>query len=213
MVDFKAMLAAKKAAAQKESPSEVATKEETKLQEASKQEPVKVKTPQLNTAPLSFAEKMRLKKNLEESTNKQEEKLESPKIDDQAALRTGKLVPELESHPVLPPPAEPAIDENVSPEIAQAYADIRSRIDSLEALDDGPPLESAMKELKAALMKNPNAVELMLDRDIGQMVIALRRITKEAIIEAATEKTGKKNGRKKNIILSVEDVEKAFEEL
>lgn len=95
---------------------------------------------------------------------------------------------------------------------AQAYADIAERIKSLSDLSD-TPLEHAMRDLKKALLANPNAVSLMMDSDYGQMVIALRRLVQEDTVEAAKEKS---TGRKKKVTIDMTDqaaVEKFFDEL
>lgn len=96
--------------------------------------------------------------------------------------------------------------------VADAYIDIKLRIDDLVAMS-GEDLVSAMTELKKALMKNPSAVSLMLDPDIGQMVIALRRITNVAAAEATAGKS--KTGPKatKSVQLSAEAMELAFNEM
>jgi hypothetical protein len=69
-----------------------------------------------------------------------------------------------------------------------------------------------MALLKKALMQNPNAVELMLPSDIGQMVIGLRKMTG---VELAAVKEGKATGtrKKKEVALTAEELEKAWEEL
>ena len=98
------------------------------------------------------------------------------------------------------------------PATAQAYADIADRLRTLEDLSESD-LKNAMSELKTALLANPNAVSLMEDTDYAQMVIALRRLTKEDQVEAAKEKTT--GGRKKKPTLDLSDpaaVEAAFAE-
>lgn len=95
-----------------------------------------------------------------------------------------------------------------TPQEDRSNNDLLSRIDELEKLS-GEDLTNAMKELKAALMKNPAAVEVMLPEDIGCMVTALRRMTGQEIV-AATEKKGKKEKPK---ALSAEDLAAAFDEL
>lgn len=121
------------------------------------------------------------------------------------SMRTGMLDPRLD--PNITP------KEEVSTEIAQAAADIKAKINLLNE-KSGEDLPNAMKELKAALMKNPAAVDLMEDTDIGKMVIALRKITGEAIADAAKEK---KPGRKpKNVAVDLTDpsvVAQIFDEL
>lgn len=101
------------------------------------------------------------------------------------------------------------IPEGTESAVADAYIDIKLRIDDLVTLS-GEDLVGAMTELKKALMKNPSAVSLMLDPDIGQMVIALRRITSVASAESAvkTSKTGPKAS--KSVQLTAEALELAF---
>ncbi len=97
----------------------------------------------------------------------------------------------------------------------QAYADISSRIEQLEAMED-EALAGKMSELKKALMANPNAVALMLDTDIGKMVIALRRLTKEAQVEAVKEKAAKKTGsskKQKAFVIDADTLGAVFDEL
>jgi hypothetical protein len=98
-----------------------------------------------------------------------------------------------------------------SPETKQAYSDLKVRIDSLVSLAD-IDLKNAMTELKKALMQNTNAVALMLPSDIGQMVIALRKMTGVELAKAEEKKTGKKTG-KKEPALTAEELENAFKEL
>lgn len=115
-----------------------------------------------------------------------------------------------------PAPKAPAlvIDPSTLPEDseqAQAYVDIKNKIHALEsAFDDD--LRGAMKELKEALKKNPAASELLLDSDVGKMVIALRRMTH---VEIAAAKEPKKPGRKsspkaKDVQLTAEEIERVF---
>lgn len=70
----------------------------------------------------------------------------------------------------------------------QACSDIQQRIAELAALGD-EDLKGAMDELKRALMDNPAACSLMLPEDIGQMVVALRRITGTALVTATKPKS------------------------
>jgi len=99
-----------------------------------------------------------------------------------------------------------------TPEARQAYADIKPRLDSLVSMS-GEDLKGAMQELKTALMKNPNAVQLMLPSDIGQMVIALRKMTGVELAAKAAGKATGTRGKKKEIALTAEELDKAWEEL
>lgn len=76
-------------------------------------------------------------------------------------------------------------------DIAQEVADIQNRITQLEALSEDD-LKPAMKDLKKALMDNPDACSLMLPEDIGKMVEALRRMTGQALVEEKTKTKTKK---------------------
>ena len=121
-------------------------------------------------------------------------------IPDGAALRTGMTNASLDANP-MPAPDKISPESSTDPQIAQAYADIRERIDRLNQLAD-MDLENAMKELKKALMANPAAVSLMEDSDIGQLVIALRKITGEAIAEAAKDNKPGRKPKNKQIDLT-----------
>lgn len=139
--------------------------------------------------PMTFAEKMALKKQ---------------------GIQAAQAAPS-------PKPTAPVIDPAMIPDdpvTAADYVDIKTRIHALESLFDDD-LAGAMAELKAALKKNPAATELMLDEDIGKMVISLRRMTHVAVVEATA---GKKAGRKstpkaKDAPLTKEEIEAAFAEL
>jgi hypothetical protein len=199
-------------------------------------EPVKKEEPAV-AAPkaLTFAEKMALKKKQDELAKaytppvqdvKQSAETPAPipvsaattvatvqqKPDSKdETLRTGVMDARLDKNP-MPLPDRPAPEDTVDPQTAQAYADIKDKIDKLNMLAD-TDLGNAMKDLKKALMANPAAVALMEDSDIGQMVIALRKITGEAIQEASKEK---KPGRKKSAnvdLTNPEVVAGIFEEL
>lgn len=98
-----------------------------------------------------------------------------------------------------------------NPETKQAYSDLKVRLDNLVSLSD-LDLKTAMTELKKALMQNTNAVALMLPSDIGQMVIALRKMTGVELAKAEEKKTGKKT-KVKEVMLSADALEEAFKEL
>lgn len=136
--------------------------------------------------PLTFAEKMALKKAQAAGTLT-------------AALAKPAPVAEASPLAVLDEPAVSApVQQKVPKEIPiltedtntqQQYAGIRAKIDDLESRM-GSDLKVAMEELKIALRSNPEACELMLDEDIGEMVKALRRMTMQDVIE--TKEPGKK---------------------
>lgn len=155
------------------------------------EEPVKQETakPQEPQKPLTFAEKMALRK---------------------AQVQLAQNQPPKEKPPLVIDPSELPSD----PADAQAFVDIKTRIHNLEDLMDDD-LKNAMTELKQALKKNPNASELLLDSDVGKMVTSLRRMAHVAVVAA---KEPKKSGRKttpkaKDVQLTPEEVEAAFNEL
>jgi hypothetical protein len=180
-------------------------------------DPVKAEeTPVIPEKPLTFAERMALKKKQEEAAKNPPATpittLDPDKPTEVVAtvqqiennvvekLRTGMLDASLDKNPMPPPdPVKP--EDSVDPQVAQAYADIKSKLDLLVSMSD-EDLPSAMSSLKKALMSNPAAVSLMLDADIAQMVIALRRITGEAITEAAKEKKPGRKTKEKTIDLT-----------
>lgn len=191
---LKEILAAKKAAAEAaaanqapaaEAPKEL-PKEEPKVSMIAAEEPAPAV---VDTSKLSFAEKLKLK---------------------QQQIKQAQTAPP-------PEPKKPDIDPAMIPEDeadAQAYVDIKTKIAQLEDMMDDD-LRNGMAQLKQALKKNPNAAMLMLDSDIGKMVIALRRMT-HTEIEIAKEP--KKRGRKtepkaKAVQLTADQIAAAFEEL
>ena len=202
------ILAAKKAAASKEAPI---TKEEIvpPTEEKSLPSPIAAMeetAAQVPPKPLSFAEKMALKKKEEEKKEAPSEpvspapSLAAPPVPIPAKVDTGTIVAQADA---------------VDADAAQAYANIKEKLDTLSEMS-GTDLESAMKDLKRALMQNPAAVSLMEDTDIGKLVIALRKITGEALIDAAKDKKAGSTGRKKSkdVDLSNPDaVASIFEEL
>lgn len=156
------------------------------LEEPVKQESRKPEEPQ---KPLTFAEKMALRK---------------------AQVQAAQNQPPKEKPALVIDPSELPSD----PADAQAFIDIKTRIHNLEDLMDDD-LRNAMSELKQALKKNPNASELLLDSDVGKMVTSLRRMAHVAVVAA---KEPKKPGRKttpkaKDVQLTPEEVEAAFNEL
>ena len=66
-------------------------------------------------------------------------------------------------------------------------SEISQRIHQLESLSI-EDLKSEMASLKKAILENPQACMLLLDEDIGQMVISIRKITGLAIQTAASKK-------------------------
>lgn len=105
--------------------------------------------------------------------------------------------------------AAPASILNKNNEDPKDVSDLSQRIEALKDLA-GEDLAGAMKDLQTALIQNPSAVALMLPEDIGEMVIALRRLTGLAIAMASEKKT-KSGAKKKN--LTEEEMNAAFDEL
>lgn len=123
------------------------------------------------------------------------------------------IEPKVEAPKPEAPKEEEAVDlTDIPAEDAQAYLDIKSKLNRLSALD-GSFLESAMKDLKKALMDNPQACYLILPQDIGKMVIALRAMKNE-VIEAATETKEKAPKKAKaSKALTAEEIAEAFDSL
>lgn len=223
MPSFAELLAAKKKAAAPETSAApvalnshlnqddaVSTGNEKTVAVAVKEEPAN-----LAPKPMSFAEKMAEKKRLAATsvvsttqTPVSVPTVEKPSGDgfidamkdlaSPKALAPAQVVsPSVEAPVVIPasvdtttPKAEEP--EEVSLEVRQAYSDIKDRLNMLMEMSDSE-LEAGMKHLKKALKENPAAVALMEDSDIGKMVVALRKMNSEAMVEAAKEK---KAGRK-----------------
>jgi hypothetical protein len=95
--------------------------------------------------------------------------------------------------------------------IEQVYSDLQQRISDLESYS-GEDLKSQMTQLKKALMENPSACALMQPVEIGQMVSALRRITGQHAVEAATKKAAGRS-KAKPVVLSEAEMQAAFDEL
>jgi hypothetical protein len=217
-------IAAKKAA-EALAAKEMATTPEQKLAGFMKEAEVQEKEAEAMAAsvpegkPLSFAEKMALKKaqttaststenTVTAGTVKNSEKNSSPiadaKIPEAVVIGIVANVAEEEDHT--------AEVEAASPEDQQAYYDIKAKINLLSDMSEAN-LPGAMKELKTALLKNPQACYLILPQDIGQMVIALRAMKNEAVVEAAS---GKEKGPKKakaSKALTADEIAQAFDEL
>lgn len=197
---LKEILAAKKAAAlasETPEPAAPATTAVVATQEPPKEAkvlaldlPVEAPAPATSSKPLSFAEKMALKK--------------------AQAASAGPVAP------VIPEVKEPVINPDMLPDDpteAAAYIGIKRTIEGLVALM-GDELKSGMSQLKKALKENPAACELMLDEDLGKMVVALRRMTGEQL--AAATKPPKKIGKTpkaKELVLTKEQIEAAMAEL
>lgn len=223
------ILAKKKAAAEGSNPTPTVTPAPTKAPDLPKSfEKVEDKMKEEGNTPvgkpMTFAEKMALKK-----AQTAAPAVAAQTVTEPVTVTSGSSVTQSDPK-VLAPNTEPAqsaeqkVSQPVSTlakgdtgtadtETAQAYADIHARIEALADLSD-TPLEGAMSALKKALMANPNAVSLMLDSDYAQMVVALRRLTKEDQLEAAKEKTtGRKRTKKTVDFTNADEVQAVFDEL
>lgn len=135
--------------------------------------------------PLTFAEKMALKR---------------------GELKTAQVVGAAKEIPkaVIDPAMIPE-----DPEDAQAYVDVKNKIEALTTML-GDDLKNAMQDLQDALKKNAAACELMLDEDLGKMVIALRRMKNEDVVSASKPKKAGAKPKAKDVLLTKEELEAAF---
>lgn len=219
---LKELLAAKKAAAAASAPAPAPALDdplaamglstaapETPVQatvEAPIQPEPPVSTPQ---KPMTFAERMALKK--------------------QQAAASTPAPPVPAPAPEPPAPKQPVevklseaqlevIEAEDNKELAQAYSDLALLINHLQYTDEGDSLQNAMSELKKALKQNPSASMLLLDTDIGQMTIALRRLTQEHL-EEAPKKAASTGGKKAKapkasvVPLSADDIANALADM
>lgn len=156
--------------------------------------------------PMSFAEKMALKKKQAEAA-----------VSALAALDIEDTIVQEAPTVTLSPDQLSVIQEEEDSELAQAYSDLALTINKLKYTDDGDDLTNAMTELKKALKKNPSASMLLLDTDIGQMTLALRRYTGLAISDAKESKEKAKPGRKpakaSNVPLTPEQIAAALDDM
>lgn len=175
--------------------------------------------------PLSFAEKMLLKKQQASHTEVAQVTLSTAPATTASTTSTNSAN-STEPSPA-PMPAELVIKvvaavaeedehseaiEKASPADQQAYADIKAKLALLSDMSD-EHLKSAMTDLKKALLQNPQACYLMLPQDIGQMVIALRTMKNEAVVEATKEPKAKAAKAKASKPLTADEIAAAFDEL
>lgn len=83
---------------------------------------------------------------------------------------------------------EPADDGKILG-IPITIEDIRSRISLLSTTNEGEPLKLEMNKLKAALKHNPEAANLLLPEEIGEMVKAIYKLTNRVAVNQTTAKT------------------------
>lgn len=217
---LKELLAAKKAAAAAAEapaqPAPVPAKTEVVTPPAPvKAEPAPEPAPQ---KPMSFAEKMALKKKQAEAAVSAPAPAPTPAPSSAlAALDIEDTIVQEAPTVTLSPDQLSVIQEEEDSELAQAYSDLALTINKLKYTDDGDDLTNAMTELKKALKKNPSASMLLLDTDIGQMTLALRRYTGLAISDAKESKEKAKPGRKpakaSNVPLTPEQIAAALDDM
>lgn len=215
---LKELLAAKRAAAAAAEapaqPAPVPAKTEVVTPPAPvKAEPAPEPAPQ---KPMSFAEKMALKKKQAEAAVSTPAPAPTP-ASALAALDIEDTIVQEAPTVTLSPDQLSVIQEEEDSELAQAYSDLALTINKLKYTDDGDDLTNAMTELKKALKKNPSASMLLLDTDIGQMTLALRRYTGLAISDAKESKEKAKPGRKpakaSNVPLTPEQIAAALDDM
>lgn len=213
---LKELLAAKRAAAAAAEapaqPAPVPAKTEVVTPPAPvKAEPAPEPAPQ---KPMSFAEKIALKKKQAETAVSAPAPTPASAL---AALDIEDTIVQEAPTVTLSPDQLSVIQEEEDSELAQAYSDLALTINKLKYTDDGDDLTNAMTELKKALKKNPSASMLLLDTDIGQMTLALRRYTGLAISDAKESKEKAKPGRKpakaSNVPLTPEQIAAALDDM
>lgn len=188
----------------------------------------KVEEPPKEDKPLSFAERIALKKAQAAMAPAPAEapvKEESPiaalastppaaanlSFADKIRAQKEAVAAAQKSAPVPRPEIDPSrIPAN--PEEAQNFVDIVNKINELQNLMEDD-LQGGMSALKDALKKNPAAADLLLDEEVGAMVIALRRMRGIVVAEASKEKTKGRKPKAKEVSLSKEELDKAWSEL
>lgn len=156
--------------------------------------------------PMTFAERIAEKKRLAEGA--------APVLTAPTATKTTALsVPPTEPKSIsLTEEQLAVIQAEENSELAQAYSDVALMVNKLQYALDGEPLANAMADLKRALKQNASACMLILDSDIGQMTLALRRHTGVELQEATKEKksTGTKAKKASNMTLTPEEIQLAL---
>lgn len=88
-------------------------------------------------------------------------------------------------------------------EVKLAYRDIKGRINALSSLDDGTHLDTAMSELKKALLQNPSACLLLYEEDVGTLASSLRRLVHEDMVASIKVPKEKKEAKQKTLALQI----------
>ena len=220
------ILAKKKAAAEAAAPTAPAQEAEEK--KPAQEAPAPVPAPAASAEkPLTFAEKMALKK---QQAAAQEAPAVSPIAAteeiaaEKSAASSGPLsfADKLRAQKEAVKAAQTVVQEKTEidperipadPDEAQSFVDIVTKINDLKSLMEDD-LKEGMSALKAAIKKNPSAADLLLDEELGLMVVALRRMRGITITEATKEKKpGAKKPKAKEVALSAEELEAAWSEL
>lgn len=225
------ILAKKKAAAEAAAPTAPAQEAEEK--KPAQEAPAPVPAPAASAEkPLTFAEKMALKK---QQAAAQEAPAPAP-----APTVAVSPIAAMEEKPVAATPAAPlsfadklraqkeavkaaqtVVQEKTEidperipadPDEAQSFVDIVTKINDLKSLMEDD-LKEGMSALKAAIKKNPSAADLLLDEELGLMVVALRRMRGITIAEATKETKPGRKPKAKEVALSADELEAAWKEL
>lgn len=98
---------------------------------------------------------------------------------------------------------------NETSETSQVAADITAKIELLNSLS-GENLKGEMFALKKTLLANPAACLLLKDEDIGELVLALRRMTGIALSAASVSKAEKRAPKEKAKKLTAEELQLAL---
>ena len=88
-------------------------------------------------------------------------------------------------------------------ELTQEAHEIKLRIAQLSELS-GTDLKAEMDDLKMVLLKNPAACELLLPKDIGMAVAAIKRLVGTAIAAATKETPSSRRKGSARVDLSID---------
>ena len=173
----------------------------TVLEEAVKPEPA----PAPEQKPMTFAERIAAKKKLAEAS------APAPAASAASTPTQAKIsmVPAMPAVVSLTADQLEVIQNEENSELAQAYSDVALMVNKLQYALDGEPLAGAMSDLKKALKQNASACMLLLDSDIGQMTLALRRHTGVELAEVTKEKKssgGTKAKKASTVVLTPEEI-------
>lgn len=168
---------------------------DTGLVDPVKSEPASVEI----SKPMTFAERIAAKKKLAEAS------APAPAAPIQTSI---SMVPAMPKEIKLTEDQLAVIQEEENSELAQAYSDVALMVNKLQYALDGEPLAGAMSDLKKSLKQNASACMLLLDSDIGQMTLALRRLTGTELAEATKEKKtpGTKAKKASSVTLTPEEI-------